>query len=98
MTAEQLGSLGFWLFVGSSAIILIELIVGGVWSARLARRSQAVVAAIQSERGLIEADLARLRAAMDETRRLWQPYRRVLRWLRHPLVVALIGYYRRRLF
>ncbi len=30
-------------------------------------------------------------------RRLWRPYRRALRWLRHPLVLALLGSYRRRM-
>jgi hypothetical protein len=51
---------------------------------------------IETERGMIESDLNRLRLAIEETRRLWKPYRRALRWLRHPLVVALLQSYARR--
>jgi len=97
LTATQLGWPAVWVFIGSSVVILVELAVAGVWSARLARRGRAVALALQEQRGLVEADLERLRAAIEETRALWRPYARVLRWLRHPLVVALIGYYRRRL-
>jgi hypothetical protein len=38
----------------------------------------------------LEADLERLRMALDETAVLWQPYRRLLRWLQHPLAIALV--------
>ena len=97
MSASQLGWAAVWLFVGSSVVIVIELAVAGLWSMRLARRGRALAVALQAERGFVQADLERLRASLEETRLLWQPYRRVLRWLRHPLVVALIGYYRRRI-
>ena len=93
---DSAGWIAVWVLIVASAVIVGELAVGGVWSLRLARRGRAVTAALQSERSLLEADLARLRALMDETRLLWQPYRRVLRWLRHPLAVALIAHYRRR--
>ncbi len=97
MSAPQLGWLGVWLFVGSSVVILIELALAGLWSMRLARRGRALAAALEAERGLVQADVERLRATIEETKVLWRPYGRVLRWLRHPLVVALIGYYRRRI-
>ena len=90
------GWYGVWLLVGSVAVILVEVALIGIWSLRLGRRARALTAMIEGERGLLEADLARLRAALDETRTLWRPYARILRWLRHPLVVALIGSYRRR--
>jgi hypothetical protein len=45
---------------------------------------------------LIEEDIERLRAALEETKRLWKPYRRVLRLLRHPLTIALFGSFARR--
>jgi len=98
VTAEQLGWLGVWLFVGSSVVILLELAVAGIWSVRLARRGRALAVALEQERGVIQADMARLRAAMEETRLLWAPYGRVLRYLQHPLVLALFGFYRRRWF
>lgn len=96
MTVEQLGWLGVWLFVGSSALVVLELAVAGVWSAQLARRGRALTVVLQRERGVVQADLAQLQAALEELRRLWQPYRRALRWLRHPLVAALIASYWRR--
>jgi len=91
-----LGWYGVWLLVGSVAVILVEAALVGIWSLRLGRRARALRVLLEGERGLIEADVARLRAAVEETRTLWRPYARVLRWLRHPLVVALIGSYRRR--
>ena len=93
---NQYGWYGVWLLVGSTAVILVEVAVMGLWSFRLSRRARALAVRIDTERGLIQADVARLREAMEETKELWHPYARVLRWLRHPLVVALIGSYRRR--
>jgi hypothetical protein len=91
------GWVGVWVFAGSSAVVVLELAIAGLWTARLAKRGRALAVVLQRERGLLQADLERLQVAMDETRRLWRPYGRALRWLRHPLVIALIGYYRRRL-
>ena len=48
------------------------------------------------ERGRIEADIERLRLALAETEVLWQPYGRLLRWLRHPIAIALLQSYARR--
>ena len=90
------GWLGVWLLIGSSAVIVLELGVMGVWGLRLSRRARAMRVAIQAQQGLIQADLERMKLVMEETRVLWRPYGRVLRWLRHPLVVALIGSYQRR--
>jgi len=91
-----LGWYGVWLLVGAGAAILVEAALLGVWSVRLGRRARALTVLLERERGLLQADVARLRAALEETRTLWRPYARVLRWLRHPLVIALIGSYRRR--
>jgi hypothetical protein len=96
LSPTQAGWLGVWLFVGSSAVIVLELAIAGVWSARLARRGRALAVVLDRERGVVRQDLARLRAAMAETRELWRPYARALRWLRHPLVAALIASYWRR--
>ena len=93
---SPLGWYGVWLLVGSVAVILIEAALMGFWSVRLGRRARALTMLLEGERGLIQADVARLRAALEETRMLWRPYARLLRWLRHPLVIALIGSYRRR--
>ena len=90
------GWIGVWLLVASSVAIVLEGAVVGLWTLRLARRGRVLAAWLAQEQGLIQADVERLEVALAEMQRLWRPYARVLRWLRHPLVVALIGSYRRR--
>ena len=89
-------TIGVWLLVVSAAAIVVEGVLAAVWGISFARRSLALSERLQSERAAIEADIARLQAAMEETRRLWRPYGRVLRWVRHPLVIALLESYARR--
>jgi hypothetical protein len=92
----MLTTIGVWLLVVSVVAIVVEGAVAVVWGVSLAKRSSALSERIQSERALIEADMERLRAAIGETRRLWRPYRRVLKWVRHPLAIALLESYARR--
>ena len=89
-------TIGVWLLVASAVAIVVEGVLAALWGVSLARRSAALSARIETERALIEADLARLRAAVEETKRLWRPYRRILLWVRHPLVIALLESYARR--
>ncbi len=96
-TTALLGTIGIWLLLAGAVAITIEMGLAAVWGVRMGRRTRALAARIEGERALIQADVERLNRAIEETRKLWQPYRRVLRWLRHPLVLALIGSYRRRL-
>jgi hypothetical protein len=44
----------------------------------------------------VKSDLEKLRLALEETKRLWRPYGTVLRWVQNPLIIALLGSYRRR--
>jgi hypothetical protein len=90
-------SFGPWLLVLAGAVIVIEGTISAVWTVRLARQGRALAAMLERERGFVQADIARLRATLDETRRLWEPWRRALRWLRHPLVAAVLASLRRRL-
>jgi hypothetical protein len=90
------GWIGVWLLVASAVVIVVEGAVAAIWGASLVKRSRALSERLVAERGLIEADMARLRAAIEETKRLWRPYRRILRWVRHPLVIALLESYGRR--
>jgi hypothetical protein len=91
-----LTTVGVWLLVAGAVAIVVEGVLAALWGMSLARRSAALSARLETERALIEADLARLRAALEETQRLWRPYRRILRWVRHPLVIALLQSYARR--
>ncbi len=86
----MLTTIGVWLLVVSVVAIVVEAAVSAVWAASLVKRSRALSEGIEAQRALIEDDLARLRAAIEETRRLWRPYERILRRLRHPLVIALL--------
>lgn len=92
----MLTTIGVWLLVASAIAIVVEGIVAAVWTVSIAKRSRLLSEQIEAGRGLIEADLARLRTAVEETRRLWTPYRRLLRLVRHPLAIALLQSYARR--
>jgi hypothetical protein len=89
----QLGWIGVWLLVAGFVAIVAEGVLVGLWGLAFAKRSRALQERIETERGLIEADVKRLQDALEETRRLWQPYRRALRWLRHPITIALMQSY-----
>jgi hypothetical protein len=91
-----LTTIGVWLLVVGAAAIVVEGVVAAVWTVSLAKRSLALSERLESERALIETDLERLRAAVEETKRLWGPYKRILRWVRHPLAIALLESYARR--
>jgi hypothetical protein len=92
----DLGLIGVWLLVGSGLAIVVEGVLAAVWGMRVGKSARRLADRLETERGMIEADLNRLRLAIEETRRLWKPYQRILRWLRHPLVVALLQSYARR--
>ena len=91
-----LGWIGVWLLVAGALAIVIEGLLAVVWALGVARRTRVLSEQVGTEQGLIEEDLKRLRAAMHEAERLWRPYGRVLRWLRHPLTIALLESYARR--
>jgi hypothetical protein len=91
-----LGWVGVGLLVAAGLAIVIEGVVAGVWGTKVAKRAMTLQARLETERGLLESDLAKLRLAIEETQRLWKPYRLILRWLGHPLTIALFASYRRR--
>ena len=91
-----LGWVGIGLLVAAGLAIIVEGVMAVVWSAGVAKRTQVLAERLEAERGSLEADLEKLRLALEEMRRLWGPYRTILRWLGHPLTIALLGSYRRR--
>ncbi len=96
-TLATLGKIGVWLLVAGGIGILVEMVLMAVWGVALGRRMRVLTERIVSERADIQAEMARLARAIEETKRLRRPYRRALQWLRHPLVLALLGSYRRRM-
>ena len=92
-----LGWVGVGLLVAAGLAIVVEAVVAAWWARAVAKHALALSQRLETERTLVEGDLEKLRRALEETKRLWRPYRMVLRWLRHPLFIALLGSYRRRL-
>lgn len=91
-----LGWVGVGLLVAAGLAIAVEGVVAAWWGLAVARRALTLSQRLETERRLVESDLEKLRLALEETKRLWRPYRMILRWVRHPLVIALLGSYRRR--
>ena len=92
----DLGLIGVWLLVIGAVAVVVEGALAGLWSFRLARRAQELRGRLVEEQERLQADVERLRLAIAKTETLWQPYARLLRWLRHPIVIALIQSYVRR--
>src|SRR2546430_7105934 len=92
----DLGWIGVWLLVFCVVAILLEFGLAGFWSVRIARRSRTLSARMLAEQAELRADVERLQAAIAQTRALWQPYSRLLRWLRHPIAIALVQSFVRR--
>ena len=93
---DTVGWIGVWLLVVCAVAIVVEGVVAVLWALAMKKRTTALSQQLQTERSLIEEDVKRLRAAIEETTRLWKPYARALRWLRHPITIALLQSYSRR--
>ena len=94
--SQDLSWIGVWLLVGSAVAIVIEGVLAALWAYAVGKRARALAERLQAEQTLLEDDVRRLRLALEEMERLWRPYGRALRWLRHPLTVALLQSYARR--
>ncbi len=93
---SELGWIGVWLLVAGAAAIVVEGALAAVWALAVGKRTRALAEKLQAEQALLEDDVRRLRLALEEMERLWRPYGRALRWLRHPLAIALLQSYARR--
>lgn len=96
MTEGTIGWVGIGLLVVAGLAIVVEGVLMAVWATAVAKRTQAIVESLNTERGLLESDEEKLRLGMEEMQRLWRPYQTILRWLGHPLTIALWQSYRRR--
>jgi len=92
----DLGWIGVWLLVFGAAVILVELILAGIWSVRIANRSRVLRVRLMSEQAQLRSAVERMNESLVEMQVLWQPYRRLLRWLGHPLTIALMQSFARR--
>jgi hypothetical protein len=98
MTLDNLdyGLIGIWLLIVSVAVMVVEGVLAALWSARIARRSRELSKRLASEQAAVQAGVDRLIASIEESNALWEPYRRLLRWLQHPLAIALAQSFIRR--
>jgi hypothetical protein len=78
---------------GATLVALLAVLPRALRVRRLARGLRASVVALQVE---LEAAIGEFVARRAETEALLLPWRRLRRWLRHPLVVALIQWQMRR--
>ena len=94
--SESAGTAGLWLLAIAGAALLLELLllVPSIWALR--RRALALRATMEREGALTRSELERLRRLQAETEELLKPYRRLARFLSHPLVLALFASWRRR--
>ena len=93
---SNVGWLGVWLLVAAVLLLVVEGLLAAVWGMAVARRALVLAELAETGRGAINTDMARLRLAIVETRHLRRPYARALRWLRHPLTIALLESFARR--
>ena len=91
-----LGWIGIGLVIAAGMAIIVEMVFAAVWGRAVAMRTLTLSERLTAERGMLDSEMETLRLAMEETQRLWKPYRTILRWLGHPLTIALWQSYRRR--
>jgi len=94
--ADLAGLVGRVLLVAGAAIVVVAALPVVPRIVRVRRRALALRAAVETMRADALAALALLSAQQAETRELLVPWRTLLRWARHPLVVATLEWYRRR--
>ncbi|TMG13171.1 MAG: hypothetical protein E6I06_02485 [Chloroflexi bacterium] len=92
----DLSWVGVWLLVIAFGVIVIEGVLAALWTMRIAKRSRVLNERLAAEQAQMQAESARLKAELAEMQVLWQPYRRLLRLLRHPVALAVLQSYARR--
>jgi len=92
----DLSWVGAWLVVIAFGAILIEGVLAALWTMRIAKRSRVLSQRLAAEQAQMHAESARLKAELADMEVLWQPYRRLLRLLRHPIALAVLQSYARR--
>jgi hypothetical protein len=77
-------------------LVVIELALVLPRALRLTKRLRELNLLLENNRRLTQNELQLLQQAGLETQSLLRPYRRLRRWLTHPLTLALFATYRRR--
>lgn len=100
MNAAAAGDLarlvGSTMLVAGAAIVVLAVLSVVPRLLRVRRRALALRAVVEATQRDALTALALLEAQRAETQALLVPWRKLLRWARHPLVVASLQWYRRR--
>jgi len=92
----DLGWLGVSLLLVCAVMLGVEAVMLVSWGWHLSKRARLLAERMATEQVLLKTDVDQLVAQLEVTAALWQPYRRVLRWVRHPLAIALLESFARR--
>src|SRR2546427_10650842 len=82
------------MLAAAAALVLVGLLLSLPRALRLRRLARALSRSLATHRGELEALLEEQARLREEAGRSSEPQRRLLRWLRHPLVGALWASYR----
>ena len=93
---NALGWAGVGMAVAGLLLIIVELALVLPRALRLTKRLRELNLLLNNNRRLTHDELQLLQQASKETQSLLRPYRRLRRWLTHPLMLALFVSYRRR--
>lgn len=94
--ADLAGLVGRLLLVAGAVLLVLAALTVVPPLVRVRRRALALRAAVEAARRDAVVAVALLEAQRAETDELLRPWRTLLRWARHPLVVATFAWYRRR--
>lgn len=92
----DLAWLGVCLLIVSVVMIGVEAVLLASWTSQLAKGAKLLSERMATEQVLLETDVNRLMAQLEVAVVLSQPYRRLLRWVNHPLAIALLQSFVRR--
>jgi hypothetical protein len=93
---NALGWAGVGMAVAGLLLIIVELALVLPRALRLTKRLRELNLLLENNRQLTHNELQLLQQATLQTQLLLRPYRRLRRWLTHPLTLALFASYRRR--
>jgi hypothetical protein len=93
---NALGWAGVGMAVAGLLVIAVELALVLPRAIRLTKRLRELNLLLDNNLQLTKNELQLLQQAALQTQSLLRPYRRMRRWLAHPLTVALFASYRRR--
>jgi len=93
--ADLAGLVGRAMLAAGAVLVLVSVLLVLPRAIRVRRRALALRAALLAARGDVLVALALLEVRSAERQALAEPWRRLLRWARHPLVVASVEWYSR---